>query len=111
MKKRLLLVPLLLAIIGSQVQARKNSADSCDNEATSKSYLAIQPHFQSQSPEMLASFRNDFMHARDDGKSGAVQFVLFGSGSTNDKDLARYFFPEGNESLIVAEDFNEPDGH
>jgi hypothetical protein len=76
--------------------------DSCDCEATSKTYLAVRPHFQSASPELVSAFRSDRMNAREDGKHGAIQFVLFGSKSTNSHDLARYFFPFCKTQLRVA---------
>jgi len=76
--------------------------DSCDCEATSKTYLAVRPHFQSASPELVSAFRSDRMNAREDGKHGAIQFVLFGSKSTHGQDLARYFLPFCKTQLRVA---------
>ncbi|HSC24624.1 MAG TPA: hypothetical protein VLB80_00200 [Candidatus Babeliales bacterium] len=81
----------------------------CDNdssrlEATSKTTLAIHPLFVSQSPEMVSGFRNDRNQMREDGWGGAFQAVFFGSRTTNGDDLARYFFPDAQESLIAAED-------
>ena len=80
------------------------SSNSCDHEATGKTTLAnTQPHFTSVTPELVSTLRSDFNHAREDGKAGAVQFVLFGSRSTNKNDLARYFFPDAKEELVVVE--------
>lgn len=78
--------------------------DSTLLEATSKTTLAIHPLFVSQSPEMVSGFRNDRNQTRENGRGGAFQAVLFGSRTNNSGDLARYFFPNGQESLVVAED-------
>ena len=76
--------------------------DSCDYEANSRSYLAVRPHFQSASPEMVSAFRYDRTHARESGKHSAIQFVAFGSKSTNNDELARYFLSCAKTSLVVA---------
>ncbi len=83
---------------------------SCDCEITSRSYLAIRPHFQSASPELISGFRSDRLHAKEDGSHGAAQVAIYGSKSTNDLDLARYFFPFCKTSLIVEEFNNTGDG-
>ena len=77
--------------------------NSCDCEITSRSFLSIPPLFQSVRPEMIAGFRSDRLHFREDGRRGAVEAVVFGSKSTNDRDLARYFFPFCKTELIVDE--------
>ncbi len=102
--KRFLAITLIISVFSNTTLAKVTRTDSCDLEATSRSFLSIHPHFQSSSPEMVSSFRSDRMHAREDGKHGTIQFVLLGSRTTNDKDLARYFFPFGKESLVVRED-------
>ncbi len=76
---------------------------SCDCEITSRSYLAVRPHFQSASPELISGFRSDRLHAKEDGWHGATQLAVYGSKSTNELDLARYFFPFCKTSLIVEE--------
>jgi hypothetical protein len=77
--------------------------DSCDFEVTSRTFLADRPVFLSSSPVMISGFRSDRLHARPDGWHGAAQAVVFGSKSTNDRDLARYFFPNGKTELIIDE--------
>ena len=77
--------------------------DSGRLEATGKTTLAIHPLFVSQQPEMVSSFRSDRSHAREEGRGGAFEAVLFGSRTTNGDDLARYFFFDGQEKLTVAE--------
>jgi hypothetical protein len=79
--------------------------ESSDTDVSGRSYLAIQPHFHSASPELVSGFRGNSTHKREDGWHGAMQFVLFGSRSTHSDNLARYFFPFGKTSLIVSEDF------
>jgi hypothetical protein len=112
---------LLLLTIGASIlpsitiQANGSCADSCDTEINSRSYIAIRPPFQSVSPEMVSAFRNDRLHAAEDGKGGAMQFVLFGGKSTKEDRLTRYFMPNGKTSLLVKEQFgvlganNNPD--
>lgn len=80
-----------------------NTPDSLDTEVSGRSFLAIEPHFHSGSPEYLSGFRFDRSHAREDGYHGAIEFAVFGSKSHHSKDLTRYFFPNGKESLVVAE--------
>ena len=70
-------------------------ADSCDLEATGKTYLDVRPLFKSNFPEQWVAFRDDRLHARFEGIHGALEVVLFGSKSTNPCDIARYFFPNG----------------
>ncbi len=82
--------------------------DSCDCEITSRSYLAVRPLFQSASPEMISGFRSDRLHSKEDGWHGAAQAVIFGSKTTNTRDLARYFFPFCKTELVV-EEFNFDD--
>ncbi len=107
--KRFFAVALIMSVFSNAILAKVSRVDSCDLEATSRSFLSIHPHFQSSSPEMVSSFRSDRMHAREDGKNGTIQFVLLGSRTTNDKDLARYFFPFGKDSLVVSEQFGQED--
>ncbi len=75
--------------------------DSCDCEYTSRTFLALRQDFQSASPEMISGFRSDRLHAAE--RHGAAEAVVFGSQSTNDDDLARYFFPFCKTDLIVDE--------
>lgn len=83
-------------------------ADSCDLEATGKTYLAVHPLFASNFPEQWMAFRDDRLHARFEGIRGALEIVLFGSRSTNPCDIARYFFPNGKQTLVVDEQITTP---
>ncbi len=105
--KRSLSIILILSAVSSVALAKRSCADSCDLEAISQTFLSIHPHFQSNSPEMVSTFRDDRIHIREDGKHGAAQFVLFGSKTTNEDDLARYFFPFGKTSLIVSSNIED----
>ena len=100
---------LILGMISSTALAKKPCIDSCNFRATSKSFLSIHPPFQSNSPEMISVFRDNRIHIREDGKLGTAQFVLFGSKTTNEKNLAHYFFPFGKTSLIVSENIEDPE--
>jgi hypothetical protein len=77
--------------------------DSCDYEISSRSYLSVRPHFLSHSPEMISGFRSDRLRIPEDGHGVAMQAVLYGSQSVNERDIARYFFPFGKSVLIVDE--------
>jgi hypothetical protein len=77
--------------------------DSSRLEATGKTTLAIHPLFVSQQPEMVSGFRSERSHAREEGRGGMFQAVFFGSRTTEGKDLARYFFFNGQDTLSAAE--------
>jgi len=107
MKKKLALILIYTALNAAIAQA-ECKADSCDLEATGKTYLAVRPLFTSNFPEQWVAFRDDRLHARFEGIHGALEIVLFGSRSTNPYDIARYFFPNGKTKLIVDEQINSP---
>lgn len=114
MKKSNNFLVLLLVLVSGSLLAdccrTECSVDSsCDCEITSRSYLAVRPLFQSASPEKVSGFRSDRLHAKEDGWHGTAEMAIFGSKSTNDLDLARYFFPFCKTSLIV-EEFNFSNG-
>src|SRR5579872_141632 len=101
MKKFILSCLVLLGMISSAAYADSCKpkavcapTNSCDVNATSRSYLDSRPLFQSASPEMVSGFRNSRLHDREDGKEGAFEIVILGSKSTNSDNLARYFFPQ-----------------
>jgi hypothetical protein len=102
MKGSKILLMAVLSAIGTSLFADCDF-DSSRLEATGKTTLAIHPLFVSQQPEMVSSFRSERSHEREDGRGGMFQAVLFGSRTTNDHDLARYFFFDGQEKLSVAE--------
>lgn len=102
MKYNKVLLLAVLSVIGTSLFADCDN-DSSRLEATGKTTLAIHPLFVSQQPEMVSSFRSERSHAREDGRGGMFQAVLFGSRTTNGDDLARYFFFDGREKLTVAE--------
>ena len=104
MIKKYLSFLLIISTITSALYARDcGPCTSCDCEVSSRSYLSVRPLFQSASPEMTSAFRYDRPHVKDDGCESAVQFVLFGSQSNQEKDLARYFFPFCKTELTVDE--------
>ena len=83
-------------------------ADSCrassyDVEYSGRSYLSIRPQMQSWSPEMVSGFRQQRLHARQEGIRGAFQAVAFGGASVENDKLQRYFTPFGKKTLIVDE--------
>ena len=110
-KSRYFLILLFSLVSGSLLadccRTECSVDSSCDCEITSRSYLATRPLFQSASPEKVSGFRSDRLHAKEDGWHGAAEFAVFGSRSSNDRDLARYFFPFCKTALIVEEFSNE----
>ncbi len=107
MKKLFACILLAGMSISSYAAISKECPDSCDCEVSSRSYFQTRPHFQSASPELMAAFRDDILHAREDGYQGAIQAVLFGSKSSNSEDLVRYFTPFCKTELIVGEEAAE----
>lgn len=93
-------MPLLLIgifVLSVQIQAGTNNThheDSCDFEATSKTYIAFKPPFQPMDPEFVSGFRS-MNHAREDGIGGGFQIAFFGGKTTSKSNLARYFAPFG----------------
>lgn len=100
--KRFHLLAIGLFILSSfgTVLSKKSS---CDCEGTGKSYLFVRQHFLSASPERVAAFRNDRVNAVKNGYNGAFQAVLFGSRSSDETALTRYFTPFCKICLIVDE--------
>ncbi|MCX5925560.1 MAG: hypothetical protein NT124_04690 [Candidatus Dependentiae bacterium] len=108
MNKQLLLSYLIAGIltpysINAQPENCKK-ANSCDCDNTGKSYFSVRPQFQSASPELISAFREDRLHARKEGKGGALEAVVFGGKSTNNNNLARYFTPFCKTTLTVNEE-------
>lgn len=104
MKHKKLVALLSLSAIAGSLSADCDRNDSSLLEATNKTTLTIHPLFVSQQPELVSGFRNDRNQTRENGWGGAFQAVLFGSRTTDGKDLARYFFPDAHESLVAAND-------
>lgn len=95
---------IYMAILAACVQIHADSRpSSLDTEVSGRSFLALEPHFHSGSPEYISGFRFDRTHMLDDGYHGAFEVAIFGSKSHHSQDLTRYFFPNGKESLIVGE--------
>lgn len=103
MKYHKILALASLSVISASLTAGCDN-DSSRLEATSKTTLAIHPLFVSQSPELISGFRNDRNLTRENGRGGAFQAVFFGSRTTDSDGLARYFFPDGLDRLVAAED-------
>lgn len=102
MKKHLIAALLLCAstMFGA---GKATVCDDCDCEVTGRSFFSVRPPWQASSPERLTMFR-DAMDARIDGRNGAFQVGLFGGRSTRPSRLAKYFFPDCKERLVVSEE-------
>jgi hypothetical protein len=134
MKKLFLLITLALASIASStpLAAKQGTCGDkkhfpcppspCVCKATSKTFFADRPLYQTGSP-IIESLFYDRTEAAQDGCGGAVEFALFGSQTTDSTrgNLAAYFMPccktqlrvksnairdEGLPADIVAEEFN-----
>lgn len=106
MNKKVALFMALGLITARTVQADCVN-DSCDCDATSRTYLSVRPQFQSVDPIYLAGFRNDRLHAYEEGWEGALQVVVFGSRSTKEERLARYFLPFCKTEVVFNEELGE----
>src|SRR5579872_1157769 len=104
MKHHNALLFLMLGVMAMPLLADCERTDSSLLEATSKTTLTVHPLFVSQQPELVSGFRNDRNLTRENGWGGAFQAVLFGSETMDEEDLAQYFFPDANTSLIAAND-------
>lgn len=80
-----------------------------DCEATSRSYLSINPDFLTASPMRVSAFRDARVNARYEGYHAAIQYVLFGNRSTDSTSMARYFSPFCAAPLIVDEQVDVKD--
>jgi hypothetical protein len=98
------IVALLSLVMGIPLVASCDRNEAAQLEATSKTTLTVHPLFVSQQPELVSGFRNDRNLTRENGWGGAFQAVLFGSETMDEEDLAQYFFPDANTSLIAAND-------
>jgi hypothetical protein len=104
MKKLSLLLILATAGAASTLAA---SCDSCSCEASSKTFFSVRPLYSSVKAEMIAGFRNERAHVRENGKGGAIDIVPFYSKSTNDKRLASYFMPDCTTCMGVTNDVTD----
>jgi len=94
MKKHLSLILLLSTAVG---------AAHGHGNVYSHSFFSMKPHFQMNSPEAVALFRNDRMESRECGYGSAFELVTFGGRSEKENDLAKYFLPWGKSSIVVQE--------
>lgn len=100
----------ILVLIGLLYQSALGNCclSSCDCQETSHSYLAIRPHFQSASPELVSAVTIPQSLYNKHPNNHLVQWTVFASSSTNTEDLARYFFPFCKTTLIADENAGEP---
>jgi len=103
-----ILTPMLLLSMGTQLYANNDS--SCDCNPYSRSYLATKPYFMSASPERVSAFRDERIHARENGRGMGLQLAVFGAKSRNEENLAHYFSSNCSTCMQVreqiAEEFN-----
>lgn len=105
MKKNILRIYIMLLIIPHNIGGFASSNTTCDHncETYSRSFLDIRPPFLSASPERVAMFRSEQIHACVDGHHNALQLVPLGSLSFSSQRPARYFLPVCQDICIVDE--------
>ena len=69
----------------------------------SKSFLTLRPRFEINLPERLSLFRTR-MDARKDGHKAAFEAVALYGQTSNQAAIARYFLPNGKDSIVIGED-------
>ena len=99
--KRWFIVGVIGLLMGRSVL--QADCDSCKCDPLSKTYFAVHPYFSPASPERVAGFYEDRVHARSAGIHGALQAVVFGGKSTGRSHLATYFSPVCKPCLQVRE--------
>jgi len=100
----------LLALCASMIMPVYGEDSSCCECRTSaQSFIWIRPPFQVSSPERLAHFRDDRVERKDDGWLGAVQVVPLGGSLLKGDDVATYWGPSCNKTLIVNESVTASD--
>lgn len=74
-------------------------------KARGKSFFSVRSPFGFNSPEFLAGFNFDRLDAAGkECRNGALQIVGLGGRSTDCCDLAKYFTPNGKQTLHIVED-------
>ncbi len=107
MKRNIQRLLACLMVLPLTILARDKDTDY----ATGKSFFSVNPQYTTGRPEHLSLYRENRMHQRENGVQGSFQAVVFGGKSTNDRGLARYFFPYQKACLKIAEGPNpEPSG-
>lgn len=112
MKKTILLFAAIL--ITTNIHPDSDKKTSCDCQNSGKSYLSLRPLFQSVSPEYISAFRSDRTNACSYQNpsfhtcgnccwDSALQVVFFGSTTTNEKELGRFFLPFCKDILLFNE--------
>ncbi len=90
-------VLLLLASITPLLQAdcgnnnNNNGCNACDCKVTSHSFFSVRPLYQTASPERVSLFHMPDLI--ENGRGGNLELTVFGSRSTNNDKLSRYFSP------------------
>lgn len=67
------------------------------------SFFSVDPLFRSGTAMRESLFHNDRMSYEDDKRGGAVELVVFGGKSTEQKDLGKYFTPYNKNCFTVIE--------
>lgn len=79
----------------------------CAVTVNSQSFFSMRPRFQICSPENLTMFR-DRLHAREDGRGGAIQVAVYGGKTTHSDLFASYFTPfDANYFTVDENDADE----
>lgn len=82
------------------------SCSDCACDVTSHSFFSVRPLYQSASPERVTLFR-DRLHAREEGKDGALELTFFG-GKTKDQSRLSAFFGPSCKPQFTVNTGNDP---
>jgi hypothetical protein len=104
-------IAIIVTIAFYPIASAASNCKECDCPYTSKSYMAIEPPFQTAAPERMNIFSLywTYEEAIRDEREHALQIVPFGGKTTNPTELARYFFPSCKTVLVASEPENDVD--
>jgi len=68
---------------------------------TGRSYLSLRPYFETGTTERIAIDSIIYQHT---DTRGSLSIVPFGGQSTDSNEIAKYFMPNGQCSIVLAED-------
>lgn len=111
---------LLLGICAPVFADSDQQNESHDTDESGRSHLSVQPLFHSAQPEYVSMFRGSRTHMVQDDMDNedscgrrwwghnAMQFAVFGGKSRHSSALARYFLPNGQETITIGEQSKAP---
>lgn len=95
---------LTIVFLCTTIQSLYTDTNKCKEgkDVFSKTYLAVWPAYQINSPERV-SMQHNKMKLYDDQRRHMFDITVFGGKSTDSGAIARYFAPFGKQELKVGE--------